>query len=55
MQKHGIKCFWFVKSKEIFSIAPNGIPSKHTINKVFSAIDSEQFESCFTDWIPLLI
>jgi predicted transposase YbfD/YdcC len=30
---------------------PNGIPSKVTINRVFSAIDSEQFESCFIDWV----
>ena len=25
--------------------------SKDTINKAFSAIDSEQFESCFIDWV----
>lgn len=29
----------------------NGIPSEDTINRVFSAIDSKQFESCFVDWV----
>jgi len=29
----------------------NGIPSKDTINRVFSSIDSSQFESCFIDWV----
>jgi len=45
----------FAKSKEAFLNKflelPNGIPSKHTINRVFSAIDSQQFESCFIDWV----
>lgn len=27
----------------------NGIPSDDTINKIFSAIDSNQFENCFMD------
>jgi hypothetical protein len=43
------------KSKEAFLKKflelPNGIPSKDTINRTFSAIDSEQFESCFVDWV----
>lgn len=47
--------FGFAQSKEVFLKKflelPNGIPSKHTINRVFSAIDSEQFESCFIDWV----
>jgi len=47
--------FVFTKSKETFLMKflelPNGIPSKVTINRVFSAIDSEQFESCFIDWV----
>ncbi len=30
---------------------PNGIPSDDTINRVFSSIDSSQFESCFIDWV----
>ena len=30
---------------------PNGIPSEDTINRVFSAIDSSKFESCFIDWV----
>lgn len=45
----------FAKSKERFLRKflelPNGIPSKDTINRTFSAIDSEQFESCFIDWV----
>ncbi len=30
---------------------PNGIPSDDTINRVFSSIDSSQFETCFIDWV----
>jgi predicted transposase YbfD/YdcC len=30
---------------------PNGIPSHDTFNRVFSAIDSNQFEACFTEWV----
>jgi predicted transposase YbfD/YdcC len=33
---------------------PNGIPSHDTFNRVFSAIDSEQFETCFIQWINSL-
>jgi len=33
---------------------PNGIPSHDTFNRVFSAIDSEQFETCFIEWINTL-
>ena len=33
---------------------PNGIPSHDTFNRVFSTIDSEQFESCFIQWINTL-
>jgi predicted transposase YbfD/YdcC len=33
---------------------PNGIPSHDTFNRVFSAIDSEQFETCFIEWINSL-
>jgi predicted transposase YbfD/YdcC len=29
----------------------NGIPSEDTINRVFSAIDSSEFENCFIDWV----
>ena len=29
----------------------NGIPSDDTINRVFSSIDSSQFETCFIDWV----
>ncbi len=30
---------------------PNGIPSHDTFNRVFSAIDSNQFEACFMEWV----
>lgn len=33
---------------------PNGIPSHDTFNRVFSSIDSEQFESCFIEWVSSL-
>ncbi len=45
----------FAKSKEAFLKTilelPNGIPSKDTINRTFSAIDSTQFETCFIEWV----
>lgn len=37
-------------SKEISKLE-NGIPSDDTINRVFSAIDSNQFENCFIEWV----
>ena len=33
---------------------PNGIPSHDTFNRVFSIIDSEQFEEIFMQWVSLL-
>ena len=45
----------FAQSKEVFLRTflklPNGVPSEDTINRVFSAIDSTQFEACFIDWV----
>ena len=45
----------FAQSKEVFLRTflklPNGIPSEDTINRLFSAIDSNQFEACFIDWV----
>ena len=45
----------FAKAKEAFLKTflelPNGIPSEDTINRVFSAIDSKQLESCFMQWV----
>lgn len=45
----------FSKSKEDFLKQflelPNGIPSEDTINRVFSSIDSNQFEKCFIEWV----
>lgn len=34
---------------------PNGIPSDDTFNRVFSSIDSDQFEACFMDWVSQLV
>lgn len=45
----------FARTKEEFfkKFIPleNGIPSKDTINRVFSSIDSNSFESCFIEWV----
>ena len=45
----------FAKSKEAFLKTflelPQGIPSEDTINRVFSSIDSIQFETCFIEWV----
>ena len=30
---------------------PNGIPSHDTFNRVFSKIDSEEFNKCFIEWV----
>ena len=49
----------YAKAKEGFLRSfldlPNGIPSDDTFNRVFSAIDSEQFESCFINWVKNLV
>lgn len=37
-----------------FLVLPNGIPSHDTFNRVFSAIDSKQFELCFIEWVKTL-
>ena len=48
----------FAKSKEeflkTFLELPNGIPSEDTINRLFSAIDSVQFEKYFTQWVTTI-
>ena len=45
----------FAKSKEeflkTFLELPQGIPSEDTINRLFSSIDSIQFETCFIEWV----
>jgi len=33
---------------------PNGIPSHDTFNRVFSNIDSSQFEACSIEWVSVL-
>jgi len=49
----------FAKGREGFLRSfldlPNGIPSDDTFNRVFSSIDSEQFEACFVDWVSHLV
>lgn len=49
----------FAKGKEEFLRSflelPNGIPSDDTFNRVFSSIDSEQFESCFISWVNHIV
>jgi len=37
-----------------FMELPNGIPSHDTFNRVFSAIDHQQFEDCFIQWVSSL-
>ena len=37
-----------------FLALPNGIPSHDTFGRVFSLLDSKQFEHCFIDWISKL-
>ncbi len=37
-----------------FMELPNGIPSHDTFNRVFSAIDNQQFEDCFIQWVSSL-
>ncbi len=48
----------YAHSKEAFLRSfldlPNGIPSHDTFNRVFSNIDSEQFETCFIEWVSTL-
>ena len=34
---------------------PNGIPSHDTFNRVFSNIDSGEFEQCFIQWVSTLL
>ena len=45
----------FSKSKEDFLrnflTLDNGIPSEDTINRLFSSINSDQFETCFIKWV----
>ena len=49
----------FAKGREMFLRSflelPNGIPSDDTFNRVFSSIDSDQFEVCFVDWVSHLV
>lgn len=48
----------YAKAKEeflrTFLDLPNGIPSHDTFNRVFSNIDSDEFETCFVEWVSTL-
>jgi predicted transposase YbfD/YdcC len=48
MQEYGvIKKEWLRSFLEL----PNGIPSHDTFNRFFSALDPDEFESCFLSWV----
>jgi hypothetical protein len=57
-QNHGRIWYDDAYSKEeflrSFLTLPNGIPSHDTFNRVFSNIDSHQFETCFIEWVRVL-
>ena len=51
MEQYGTEKEDFLKT---FLSLGNGIPSHDTFNRVFSAIDPKQFESCFINWVKAL-
>ena len=51
MEQYGIEKEGFLKT---FLVLGNGIPSHDTFNRVFSAINPKQFESCFINWVQEL-
>ena len=52
MEQYGLEKEDFLKT---FLKLDNGIPSHDTFNRVFSSLDSEQFEHCFIDWVLSLV
>ena len=40
---------------QTFLDLPNGIPTHDTFNRFFSAVDPNEFENCFLDWINLYL
>jgi hypothetical protein len=57
-QNHGKIWYDDAYSKEeirySFLTLPNSIPSHDTFHRVFSNIDSYQFETCFIEWVRVL-
>ena len=51
MEQYGIEKEDFLKT---FLVLKNGIPSHDTFNRVFSAIEPNQFERCFIKWVQEL-
>ena len=48
LRRHGVaKKDWFAAFLEL----PNGIPSHDTFNRVFSLINPDEFQRCFSGWI----
>ena len=48
-----IECYGEMKEewlKEVLEL-PNGIPSHDTFNRLFSALDADELEKCFLNWI----
>ena len=49
----------FAKMKESwfkeYLLLENGIPSNDTFGRVFSLIDPEQFQVCFSNWIKDIV
>ncbi len=40
---------------ETFLELPNGIPTHDTFNRFFSALEPEEFENCFLEWVSSMI
>jgi len=40
---------------ETFLELPNGIPTHDTFNRFFSALDPDEFENCFLEWVNSMI